>query len=349
VLEALLEFLGPVELSEYDMEISAENFRDVLQNYVEFEYDEELNQPKKVIADLAPILLEELKQLSPAEYLELSSYLSDLLAERDVLLAHSDESVHKTFDSLGWAGGVVETDTDYLAVVHTNLAGGKTDGVIQDDFDLSVHIDEYGQATHTLTIRREHTGQKGIPLIGVRNVDYLRVYVPAGSELIAADGFDRPPSSLFESPEAEWKVDADLAASEKNYQIHEESGVELFEESGKQVFAHWVQTDPGEVSEVKLIYRVPDVITKYMVPEKEASWTDWFTGETAQAERAVRTYQLYWQKQSGSWSPELSFTVNYPQDWQLEASSELSATRGTGSWNTRAVMEGDALWGFIMY
>ena len=349
VLEALLAFVGPVTLEEYDLTVDAENFRNILQNYVEFEYDEELNQPKKVIADLAPILLEKLKQLEANQYLELASYLSELLAQRDILLHHTNSSVFDSFSALGWTGEVLQTDSDYLAIVHTNLAGGKTDSVIQDSYDLDIHIGEDGETNHTLTIRRQHNGVKGVPLLGVRNVDYLRVYVPQGAELLSATGFEAPPSSLFESPESDWIIDPDLEKSEKTYRVHQGSDTEIYLESGKTVFANWVQVDPGHTAEIKLTYRVPNIVTTFLVPEQENSWLDWFTGSTAHVPESVHAYRLYWQKQSGAWSPNLSITINYPQHWEIQSSSDLIATTSIGSWNAQAVMKGDSVWSYILY
>lgn len=257
VLEALLEFIGPVRLDQYDVTLSAENFRAILQEEVEENYDKELNQPKKIIADLAPILLDSIKTLQPNQLLGLAETFSGLLQSRDVLVYHGSPQVQETFSKLGWSGEIVQTKSDYLAVVHTNLAGGKTDGVIDDQFYLSIHVDERGERTNTLTIKRKHNGQKGAALTGVRNVDYLRIYVPLGSTLIEASGFESPPAELFESPEADWLIDEDLRAAQLNYIVHEPSGVEIFEETGKTVFAHWVQVDPQETVEVKLVYKTP--------------------------------------------------------------------------------------------
>src|SRR5690606_30059995 len=131
------------------------------------------------------------------------------------------------------------------------------DGVINDTMDLNVHIDERSEMTHTLTIRREHTGVKGVPFSGVRNVDYVRVYVPANSTLISAQGFVAPPASLFEQPGADWLKDSDLQASQASYHVHPESGTETYQESGKTVFANWIQVDPGQTAEIKLVYRTP--------------------------------------------------------------------------------------------
>ncbi len=350
VLQTLLEFTGPVQLASYEKEFSAENFREILQQHVEFEYDEELNQPKKIIADLAPVLLERVKLLDPVEYLELAAHLGELFQTRELFIYHTNEDVQKEFSKLGWSGEVVQTESDYLAIVHTNLAGGKTDGVIKDSYDLTTHFSENNTIQHTLTIARTHTGQKGIPLIGVRNVDYLRVYVPKGSKLISATGFEKPPTDLFESPGENWIVDQDLLASQGTYTVDSTTGVEIYEESGKTVFADWVQTDPGERQEIQITYEVPaSVISEFILPTRESSWLDWVTGKTVNTEEEVKAYQLYWQKQSGAWDPEMHLSIDYPQEWQLQSFSDVTGDHGIGKWSAQASMNADSLWNFLLY
>lgn len=350
VMEEILRLVGPVELPQYGAEITADNFRDILQQQVEVDYDRTENKPKKIIGDLAPELLKRVKELPVERSLELAAVLGGLLDQRSIQIFHHDEDVSQVFASMGWDGRVADAAGDYVSVVHTNIAGGKTDGVIRDDYDLRVHIAENGEVTNTLTVRREHTGKKGATFSGVRNVDYLRVYVPKGSVLVSASGFERPPETLFERPEPTWSQYAALAQSEANYTVHFESGTETFVESGKTVFANWIQVDPGNTAEVKLVYRNAAVLKSYAVPVRDASWTDWFSGNTARVEQNVRLYSVYWQKQPGSWEPELSLSVDYPQSWQLEPVDGVKATQdGPGNWQTTQTQKKDLWWNFVMY
>lgn len=349
VLEALLEFIGPIYLEQYDREFTADDFRSTLQTYVEFEYDKDLNQPKQIIADLAPLLLEEVKNLPPKDYLILASELSTLLQEKDIMIYHNDDNIQAEFTQLGWSGEVLETDKDYLAIVHTNLAGGKTDGLIDDTYDLSTHISENGDVEHTLEITRTHNGPKGVPLIGVRNVDYLRIYVPQGSELVSATGFEQPPRALFDAP-LENAIEDPLLLGERNAVVDADSLTEIYNEGTKQVFANWVQVDPGESVTVKVVYTVPaSAITVFELPERESSWTDWLTGKTAQKSQSLYGYQLVWQKQSGAWSPEMNMNVTYPYHWQIQAASDASGTSSAGQWTASAEMNSDSVWSFLFF
>jgi hypothetical protein len=347
VLEELLEFLGPVTLDAYGKEVNAVNFRQILQQHAEVDYDKTLNQPKKIIADLAPVMLERLKALPVQDSLKLAPIFTSLLEQRSILLSHRDSEVMRVFSAVGWSGEVLPTEGDYLAVVHTNIAGGKTDGVIKDTFDLNVHVDERSEMTHTLTIRREHTGVKGVPFSGVRNVDYLRVYVPSSSTLISAQGFTAPPKSLFEQPNADWLADEDLKSSQASYHVHPESNTEIYQESGKTVFANWLQVDPGQTAEIKLVYRTPVNIRLHEIPEREQSWTDWLTGSTVKTDRVARLYHLYWQKQPGSWDPQVHFQIDYPQAWRLQTSDE--GEQQSGHWSASESMEADLGWGLLFF
>ena len=91
----------------------------------------------------------------------------------------------------------------------------------------------------------------------MNNVDYLRVYVPKGSVLLAADGFRAPDPALFEIPDEDWIMDDDLAYGLAAASVHPASGTTILEEHGKTVFGNWVQTRPGTTSTVTLRYELP--------------------------------------------------------------------------------------------
>ena len=145
------------------------------------------------------------------------------------------------------------------------------------------------------------------------------------------------------------KVDQDLGSSERTYDVFNDGETEIYTESGKTVFANWVQVDPGDTVEIKLVYKTPIKLSTFSMPEKEDSWLDWFTGYAEHPSKFIRMYRLYWQKQSGSWSPEMEITINYPQNWQVYSDKSIDAVSGAGAWSTKAVMKGDSIWSTIFY
>jgi len=191
-MEKILELTGPVDMPEYGKTIDAQNFYFETQKAVEIEYDRVQNQPKKFIADLAPKVLERILQADQRTLMQLLGYLDNALTKKDLLFWFRNGEIQSQATSLGWTGEVKNTDGDYLYVVHTNIAGQKTDLVMRDDVDHSVKVLPDGTGIVTLTVKRTHTGVKNALFSGVRNVDFMRVYVPYGSTLIEANGFDAP-------------------------------------------------------------------------------------------------------------------------------------------------------------
>ncbi|KKR89479.1 MAG: hypothetical protein UU36_C0026G0003 [Candidatus Uhrbacteria bacterium GW2011_GWE2_41_1153] len=168
-----------------------------------------------------------------------------------------DNKLQSDIKALGWSGSLLQTDGDYLMVVDSNLGGGKTDSVIKQDIDVDVEIQADGSIINTVTITKEHTGLANALFEGINNVDYLRLYVPKGSELLQASGFEIPDESLFKIANAPLATDKDLLLWTSNFTQDPISGTDIWNEQGKTVFGNWMQTKPGETEIVTFTYRLP--------------------------------------------------------------------------------------------
>lgn len=253
----LIGLLGPVEMEGYGRTINAENFLFEAQKIVEVEYNRTENKPKQFIGDLAPKLIERALAGGGDTFLTLADALSTGLSQKNVQVYFTDETAQRTALARRWGGALLQPKGDYLMVVNTNLGGGKTDGVIEEDVDVQVEIQDDGSTINTVTVTRTHKGIKGSLFTGVNNVNYVRLYVPRGSELIEADGFDIPDRTLFEKPEPAWALNDDLQYAALTQSQDEATQTDIYEEHGKTVFGNWVQTSPGETSIATFRYRVP--------------------------------------------------------------------------------------------
>ncbi|MDG1950210.1 MAG: DUF4012 domain-containing protein, partial [bacterium] len=198
LIAELIGLLGPIEMEEYGRIINQDNFMFETQRIVEFEYDKEENTPKAFIGDLAPILVEEAIDKTSEDFLSIVDFLNRGLSEKELQIYLSDQELQREIIDHGWGGEVIWTDHDYLMVSNTNLGGGKTDGVIEENVQVDVDIQPDGSIINTVTIDRTHYGIQGLMFTGVNNVNYTRIHVPQGAELIEATGFNPPDSSLFE-------------------------------------------------------------------------------------------------------------------------------------------------------
>lgn len=310
----LLAIVGPIEMPEYGKILSKENFIEEIQKSVEIEYDKAENKPKKILSDMAPKLIAKLLAAEPKQFGEILAMLLRALSQKDILLYSASPEIEHEIKNFDWGGEIkaVPEKTDYLAVVNTNIAGEKTDRVIKQTVNLETNIVEGGYVKNRLTITRAHEGIKRELFTGVRNVDYLRVYVPAGSTLVSSTGFEAPPADLFEKPESDYKIDADVRESESGALIDATSGTVISSESGKTVFGNWVQVDPGETATVTLEYILP---FRLSLPVSEKNWWDNLSRKIGQKGEAAATYQLLVQKQSGVLSTFVS-DLTFPKSWQ---------------------------------
>ena len=258
LMEGLLEIFGPIPMPEYGREISAQNFVMETQKIVELEYDRKENRPKQFIADLAPKLLEKIFKADKNQLKKLFTLLVEGLNQRQLMVYFNESRVQKVIKDFGWSGELRKSDGDYLAVIHSNIAGGKTDGVIKETIQHLAEVQSDGSIINTVKLIRQHTGIRGENIFtGVQNNSYVRFYVPAGSILLAARGFKSPPAKLFEDPGEDLTPDLDLISIESKHEISPFANTEIYQENNKTVFANWLLLKPGETQEAEIKYQLP--------------------------------------------------------------------------------------------
>jgi hypothetical protein len=253
VLPELLALTGPIALSD-GREFTAENVLFELRQNIDEANKVEGSAPKGIIGELLPKVLTKLTDSSLEDALKLMSLLVELLDRKSVQLYATDMSVQRTIENYGWSGMQKHAPGDELQVISTNIGGGKTDIVINQEVELDVHIQNDGSIFHKVTVRKTHRGIPTAQLEGANNVDYMRLYVPRGARLISASGFEVPDEELFEDYPAPLVIDDDYSLITSNLGKHPESGTDVFEENGKTVFGNWIQTKPGEIEEANWYY-----------------------------------------------------------------------------------------------
>ncbi len=285
VLEELLEVTGPIEMRDYEVVINKENFIEKTQHEVEIDYDRELNQPKKFIADLTPIILNKVFSSKNSEDLAKTfSIISKLVKEKHILIYSLDHNIQKIISEQGWSGEVLQTRKDYLMVVNSNINGYKTDGVIDEYIDHEAVIQEDGSIISKVKIKRVHNGgHKAYDWWNKVNCDYMRVYVPKGSRLISVKGQTREfNQSPLNYDQLNFRRDPNIEQEEQNMEVDPESGTRIYEQDNKTVFANWVYVSPQEAVEIEYEYILPFQINFNKNKEKTDS------------------YSILFQKQSGS-------------------------------------------------
>jgi len=333
VMEKLLTITGPIEMIEYGVTVDSKNFVEATQFEVEEDYDKTENRPKKFIADLTPKILEQVfSKEGLNNFPKTLQILSEALAEKHILLYSENSEIQSLISDLGWSGEILDTSKDYLMVINSNINGYKTDGVIDQEINHQIEIEEDGSVVDTVVIERTHNGgSSSYEWWNKVNANYMRVYVPEGSEFLSAEGSTR---ETVDAPVNYDKLgfdrDEQVVALEKSIRIDKESGTEIWEEQGKTVFANWVYVSPQEKVRVSYRYKLPFKLDLNLERGK------------------MDTYSVLYQKQSGMNTSVLKTKLKIADEqevfWQYP--DELQAKNGLLEYNSN--LERDRFLGVVL-
>ncbi len=301
IIKGILSVVGPIKMPEYGLTLTADNFLENIQD--EVEYGPNRVQPKKVITDFAPRLLEKLYSADAGKWMEIFKVFMTGLDEKAILLYFNDKELENFAIETGFGGEVKKVADDYLTVNLTNVKGSKTDAVT----DTSVAVDSRlengpgraGQVIHKVTLTRAHNGGgERHGFYNRQNPTYVRVLIPENAELLGVSGNDVPNfKPLVTYNGISFEKDKELERYEGGFSFNKLLGVDRFEESGltgqvKQGIGFWMVIDPGTTKKVEFEYSVP-------LPQGGTS------------------YSFYYQKQPGLDFKNFKFTFNNAGDKQI--------------------------------
>lgn len=315
IIQKILEIVGPVNMPDYNLTLDSKNVLTTVQSQVE--YGPNRTQPKQILKDFAPLLMNKIYNADSDKWLAIFNTLVLSMNQKDVLMSFDNLSLQSFVTDKGFGGQVHQGDTDYLMATITNIKGSKTDAVTDTSMTVNTKF-ENDDAVHTLTITRQHNGggQK-YGFYNKQNPSYVRVLVPDGAELISIIGNDKPNFTplINYSKDKSFVRDDNLVKFETSGITDSSSGVVTYKESGKTEFGFWLITDAGKSKTVTVQYRVPDALTD-------------------------KSYSLYIQKQPALKIKDFSFSIQNPAGLIPEASAPLLVQKDS-SYSYSAPLEND--------
>src|SRR3989338_8815236 len=301
VVSRLLSIIGPIAEQNHQVVINKENALVAIQNIVEYGSEKKANKPKQILSDLAPLFIDNFKKMPAQAILPMLTNLEEALRQKEIQSYFTDANTENIIKEFGWSGEMLNTgpNQDYLFVVNTNIQGQKSDAKIKQAVSHQAMIQPDGAILDSVVISREHTGQSAMPtgrqeekLYDQTNIAYIRLSVPAGSELVRAGGFTWPDEQKFKAPESWYKKDAMLSDLEKEAGVDNKSGTRFTSEFGKTAFGNWIITEPGQTTQVQFIYKLPFKAWEPTLDFALSNWTKIF-----QSKNPASKYQLIAQKQ----------------------------------------------------
>lgn len=309
VMERLLDVIGPIDLTDkYGVVIDSNNFWIITQTYSEQKQDV-TNKPKMIIGDLMNEIIKEIpERLNKEMLLKIVEATESSLKEKHVLIYSHDDEVQMKMSEYDFAGEIKNPDGDFLMVVNTNIAGGKSDKDISEEITHESEIMDDGSIVNKVTVKRTHNALRGKQFTGVRNVDWMRIYVPEGSQLISAEGFSIPDKKYFEEPSEKWTPDSFVMSDEGRATVDMYTKTKIYNESGKTVFANWTQLDPEQTIEVVVKYKLPFTVDDFVRN---------ISDKLGKSDFNFLPYSFLAQKQPGSIGSKISSTIKYNNKYNV--------------------------------
>ena len=262
VVADVLKAVGPIDVPGYGVTVTSENFLLTVREEVDEARDEEPKEnPKQILAAIAPIIMERLQDIDSTKKRQLVFDLLSRAFSKDIKFYFRDSELQDFVEDTPFSGKVFEIPEvfsgDYLAVVNSNIAGGKSDLFIEQSITLESRIAGSGRLSNTLVISRRHFGEnEEQSLYRADNQNYIKVFTMPHAVLQSADGVtpkDVKPRINYAS--VGYAVDSVLASIESTHTFFPGLNVDRYIESGKNVFGAWFSTPAGETSELKLEYK----------------------------------------------------------------------------------------------
>lgn len=288
--EELLTITGPITAG--GMTFQADTFFDQLQYAVEVGFAQQgipVEERKKIVGTLGTQLLDTILSLPASQWPQVLDALDRAFTRKDVMFVLRDPALMRTVDARGWTGRVRGAKADELWVVDANLAALKTDRVMNKEVRYSVDATNPDRPVATVTLHYTNTN-KVINWRFTRYRDYVRLYVPEGSELLGVDG----------------AMARDLSQTGG---VYVPGTVDVMKDLGKTVFGAFWSVEPGETRDITFRYVLPPRVSQAL---REGS------------------YQLLLSKQPGArrtYSVDVALPRTVRQAVPAEASAEYGDSR----------------------
>jgi len=296
MVKDIVEVVGPIEMPKYNTTVTADKFVKIVQHKTSIAYDKEKNDPKAFINDLAPKLLQRMFKADKEKYQQLAEVIAKGAERKQLLLYAQENSIQKLLENYNLSGSVVNTRHDYLSVINSNIGGKKTDGVIEQNIEQTVSIQSNGEIISNVTIKRTHNGgNTKYARWNATNKNYMRVFVPKGSELIQANGFSDYEIPYDREYSGDFQTDSHLRNIAQSRTNISDSPLTQSDQHGKTVYEGWTITEPQNTTKVTLKYRLP------------------FSFQESQQE----FYSLIVQKQAGTPGSRYHLKIEYPDTYTI--------------------------------
>ncbi len=280
--EKLVGLTGPVEVGDFNETITQDNLFVKTHNLIETNFFPGSTQKKDFLSSFARALQEKLlhSQISSMEMFDL---VEQAVLQKHLLIYFLNPDAQKLVEEYDWGGKMTVTKcftksciSDYLYLVDANLGVNKADFYTTKEVQDKLSLTD-GVFRHDITlIYKNNSPAQEDKISGVYR-DYIRAYLPLGSQVIKAE-INNLPLTINLAPQA-------LASS-----------AAVTVENNFQTLAIFNEILPNSQSIIKFTYELPQAVTIGDGPYE---------------------YIYKIQKQPGTDANKFSFIAQPPSGWSM--------------------------------
>ncbi len=209
---------------------------------------------KGILGDLMYELFYKAIGFSPSKYW--GTLIQDMfknLQEKHIQLYFVDSDLQRSIEKLNFAGRIREYDGDYLHINNVNFAGAKSNLFVTPSYTSQTKTNDNGKITREVNVEFRNPYppsdcnlERGGLCLNATLRDWIRVYVPKGSQLISFEGSKRK--------------------------------VQTYDELGKTVYEGYVEVTPQGKANVIVKYSLPNSISsnnyKLLIQKQAGTYSD---------------------------------------------------------------------------
>jgi len=205
MLVEMLSVLGPIEVEDAPYPIDANNVIAYIRAEKTRNTEEDLANPdwnnKESLNDISSALIRKVFA-GDVEWEKLSNVFVSTLNKHHILLQVDNPSMTSFLARYGWDGVVRAGDGDFLMLVDSNIGFNKTNAIIETSLTYDIDLTDLTKPTSNLVVFHQNNADSKVPCVQWHGItlegqesypvdrcywDYMRVYTPAGTELIDAN------------------------------------------------------------------------------------------------------------------------------------------------------------------
>jgi len=313
-VKSLIELYGPLDIHDFNEEVSGENFFMLTETHAEKDFFPGSTQKKDFLRGVYNSLESKIFEGDKISYSLLAQKISDAILQKHLLIAFPDAEYQAVYSVSNLSSTLHDNRLpednkylDFLGLSESNLGMNKSNFYLKRSISQEVDIGNRGEVEERVTVVYQNTSNKN-SVFGGDYKNYLRFILPKGSSLdrVEVNGVSIPITSAITDP-SQFTKEGFLPPSGLE--------VETIEEEGKVVFGFLTVIPKGTSQEISISYSpaISFNISKHAF-----------------------SYDLRVFKQPGTGKDDYSLKVKYPNKFRtIQGQGEFSDVGGKLLYDTK--------------